>query len=71
MGKARQIAINSFIKRYGLKLCWLAICLDMDEALLRYHIKAGLNDAVLIKKFKALIIARAAAMIADLEEIQD
>lgn len=71
MGKARTIAIRSYMKRHGLKLCWVAAVLGMDEALLRYHINRGLDDGALVRDFKALMKARAKALVDDLDEIQD
>lgn len=71
MGKARQIAITEYIKRHGLKICWVAGTLGMDEALFRYHLKQGMNDPVLVRNFKALMKARAAALVDDLSEIPD
>lgn len=71
MGQARKIAIKGYMKRHGVKLCWVAACLGMDEALLRYHIAQGMNDPQMVRNFKALMRARAQALIDDLEEIQE
>lgn len=58
------------MKRHGLKLCYVANGMGMDEGLLRYHIKRGLESPELIERFKALMKAHAQGIIEDLEEIQ-
>jgi len=70
MGYARKIAILQFIKRHGLKLCYIANGMGMDEALLRYHIQRGLESPELVSKFKSFIRAHAQGITLDLDEIQ-
>jgi len=70
MGQARTLAIKSYIKRHGLKLCYIANGMGMDEGLLRYYIGKGLESPELVERFKALMKAHAEGVLEDLGEIQ-
>ena len=70
MGTARTFAIKQYLKRHGLKLCWIANSLGMDEANFSYHLKRGLDNPRLVEQFHELMRAHAAAVVEDLQEIQ-
>jgi hypothetical protein len=70
MGQARTTAIRGYIKRHGLKLCYVANGMGMDEALLRYHLRTGFDNPELVERFKALMRAHARGVIEDLGEVQ-
>lgn len=43
----------------------------MSEENFRYHVKKGMNDPEMIRNFKALMRAKAQALIDDLSEVPD
>jgi hypothetical protein len=71
MSTSRRIAIQQYMKRHGIKISWVADSIGISEALLRYHIKKGMNDTGLLELFKGLMQAHATAILEDLIEIQD
>lgn len=64
------MAVKSYLKRHGLKLCYVANGMGMDEGLLRYHLRRGFENPELVERFRALMRAHAAGILEDLDEVQ-